>query len=217
MFPLGDTNKLPGVAFVTYLLIALNIYVFYLELSSVNIDSLILRYALTPSQLSFSQPTSLLPLITSQFLHGGWYHILTNMWFLAVFGPNIERAWGSIRFLVSYIVAGIAAAILQILFTTEASIPILGASGAIAGVLGAYFFYFPHHRINTFVPLGFIPLIIAIPAGVILIYWFALQLAGGFFGGDSNLGGVAFFAHIGGFLAGIILAAISRNKAVFED
>src|SRR3989344_1246514 len=119
MFPLGDTNKLPGVAFVTYLLIALNIYVFYLELSSVNIDSLILRYALTPSQLSFSQPTSLLPLITSQFLHGGWYHILTNMWFLAVFGPNIERAWGSIRFLVSYIVAGIAAAILQILFTTE--------------------------------------------------------------------------------------------------
>ncbi|OGE86355.1 MAG: hypothetical protein A3J48_02560 [Candidatus Doudnabacteria bacterium RIFCSPHIGHO2_02_FULL_46_11] len=212
MLPLQDQKRLPGLAAVTYLLIAINVYVFYLELSAIDIEAFIAKFALIPSQFLLSNPASWPPLITSQFLHGGWFHLITNLWFLAVFGPNMERAWGSARFLIYYLSAGIAAAFLQLLFTTQADIAILGASGAIAGILGAYFVYFAHHKISTLIPLGFIPFFIGIPAGLILIYWFGLQIFGGFYASPSELGGVAFFAHIGGFLAGVVLAIATRPR-----
>ena len=182
---------------------------FFLELTALDLAKLINTFALVPAEFSLSSPATWLTLVTSQFLHGGWFHLITNVWFLAVFGPNIERAWGPAKFLWFYIAAGIAAALIQLIFTAESGLAILGASGAIAGVLGAYFVYFAHHRITTLVPLGFIPLFIGIPAGLILLYWFGLQLLGGFYVQTSNLGGIAFFAHIGGFLAGVILAVLT--------
>ena len=123
--------------------------------------------------------------------------------------------WRSfLRFLVYYLGAGVAASLLQILFVGNISVPMLGASGAIAGVLGAYFVYFPHHKINTFVPLGFVPLFIGIPAGIVLLYWFGLQLVGGLYIEPEASGGVAFFAHIGGFLTGVVLALATKMKNV---
>lgn len=217
MFPLKDQRALSGVAYVSYLLVLANIYIFYLELSSVDIESLINAYAFIPGQFSLTNPASWLTIFTSQFLHGGWIHLLTNMWFLAVFGPNMEKAWGPLRFLIYYLLAGAAAVFAQLLFTSSPELPMLGASGAIAGVLGAYFVYFPHHRITTLVPLGFIPLFIAIPAGIVLIYWFGLQLVAGLYGDNLVSGGVAFFAHIGGFLAGVILAAASRPRGNIRE
>jgi len=211
MFPIRDLQRLPGTALVTVLLLLANAFVFYLELTSNDIERLILEYSLVPANFSLGNPESWLDLITYQFLHGGWFHFLSNMWFLAVFGPNVEKAWGSMKFLIYYLLSGIAAAFLQLLFITE-SAPMLGASGAIAGVLGAYFFYFPHHRIQSLILLGIFPLFLAVPAGIMLLYWFGLQLAGGFLATEP---GIAFFAHIGGFFAGIILAAATHPvKAV---
>ena len=197
---------------VTYLLILFNVYVFYLELTVVDFQRFIETYSLIPQALDLSHPSTWLPLITAQFLHGGWFHLFTNLWFLFIFGPNMERAWGTLRFLIYYLFAGVLASLLQLLFVAEPTIPMLGASGAIAGVLGAYFVYFPQHKINTLIPLGFIPLFIGIPAGLILIYWFGLQLLGGFYIEPAAAGGIAFFAHVGGFLAGVILALVTRPK-----
>ncbi len=207
---------MPGTAIITYLIIAVNIYIFYIELTTANIEKMILEYALIPANLSLADPASWLTLITSQFLHGGWFHLITNLLFLAVFGPNIEKAWGPARFLFYYLLAGVGAAFLQLVFTTQPQAAIIGASGAIAGVLGAYFVYFAHHRITTLVPLGIIPLFVGIPAGLILLYWFGLQLVGGFYTQSSDLGGVAFFAHVGGFLAGIILAVLTPRRNLGE-
>lgn len=218
MFPLKDRLQLPGFSYVTYALIAINAYVFYMELATLDLDKFISLFALVPAQFSLSNPLSWYPLATSQFLHGGWFHILTNMWFLLVFGPNLERAWGWKKFLPFYLLGGVAAALLQLLFTNNPAIPIVGASGAIAAVLGAYFVYFPHHRITTLIPLGFIPFFIGVPAGIILIYWFGLQLAGGLVVAQeaANLGGVAFFAHIGGFLAGVLFAVASTPPKLIK-
>lgn len=212
MFPIKDLKKLPGRAIITYILILINVYVFYLELSVIDINKLVSQFALVPAQFSLMSPSTWYPLITAQFLHGGWFHLLTNMWFLVVFGPNMERAWGTLKFLIYYILAGVAAISLQMLLTPQPDAAILGASGAIAGILGAYFVYFAHHKITTLVPFGFIPFFLAIPAGIILIYWFVLQLIGGFYIEPSGFGGVAFFAHIGGFLIGIVLAVVTKPK-----
>jgi len=214
MFPLSDQTKLPGLAAVTFLLVAAFVYVFYLELSAVDLENFILKYSLVPAKFEAFNPSTWFPLVSSQFLHGGWFHLVSNAWFLLIFGPNMERAWGSLRFLVYYLGAGVAASLLQILFVGNISVPMLGASGAIAGVLGAYFVYFPHHKINTFVPLGFVPLFIGIPAGIVLLYWFGLQLVGGLYIEPEASGGVAFFAHIGGFLTGVVLALATKMKNV---
>lgn len=214
MFPLKDKIQLPGFAVITAILVFINAYVFYLEISAVDLTKFIEAYALIPSALGFSNP---LPLITYQFLHGGWVHLLTNMWFLVIFGPNLERVWGHAKFLLFYLAAGAAAAFAQIFFTSFSDIPMLGASGAVAGVLGAYFVYFPSHRINTLVPLGFIPLFLAIPAGIVLLYWFGLQVVAGAYTDNLINGGVAFFAHIGGFLTGVILASATRIKVKYPE
>lgn len=205
MIPLRDHLRLPGIPFVTIGLILINAYVFFLELTSLNFEGFLVQYALIPSLLDFSNPATLAPFITSMFLHGGWIHIISNMLFLWIFGDNIELTIGHIKFLIFYLLAGIAAALVQLPFLPSPDIPMLGASGAIAGVLGAYLVLFPHSNIDTLVPIfGFFS-IVQIPASVMLFYWFITQLFSGAASLTSEaLGGVAFLAHVGGFVFGYL-------------
>lgn len=140
---------------------------------------------------------------TSMFLHGSWMHLIGNMWFLWLFGNNIEDSMTRPRFIVFYLACGIAAAMAQVLVNPASAVPMVGASGAISGVMGAYLILFPRIRVYTLVPLGFFLTSFALPAWVMLIYWFLLQVLGGFT--QTGEGGVAVWAHVGGFVAGIIL------------
>ncbi len=139
------------------------------------------------------------------FMHGSWMHLLGNMWFLWLFGNNIEDSMGRIRFLVFYLVCGLAAAFAQILTSPSSAIPMVGASGAISGVMGAYLLLYPKVRVYTLVPLGFFITSMALPAWVMLGYWFVIQFISGLVSFGGEMGGVAFWAHIGGFVAGIAL------------
>jgi len=145
-------------------------------------------------------------IITSMFLHGSWMHLIGNMWFLWLFGNNIEDSMTRPRFIAFYLLCGIAAALLQVFMEPRSGAPMVGASGAISGVMGAYLVLYPRVRVYTLLPLGFFITTVALPAWAMLIYWMVLQLAGGLTGILSEeSGGVAFWAHVGGFLAGVVL------------
>ena len=148
-----------------------------------------------------------LSVFTSMFLHGSWFHILGNMWFLWIFGNNIEDAMGHGRYLVFYLLSGVAAAAAQTLANTHSAVPMIGASGAISGVMGAYLVLFPRIKVHTLVFLGIFITTIAVPAYLMLVWWFLVQLLGGLpaLGGNPDTGGVAFFAHVGGFVSGLVL------------
>lgn len=212
MFPLHDSLRKIKIPFALWGLILANIVVFLGELYWGN--EFIEHYALIPSQLHFLQISSLTPLVSSLFLHGGWFHLLTNMWFLRVFGNNVEHKMGTVTFLGFYVMAGIAASLVQYIAAPSSSIPMLGASGAIAGVLGAYLVFFPYATITSIVPLLFYITIIDIPVTFYLPYWFLLQLLNGVgqvaSGTLAVSGGVAFLAHVGGFAVGYIFAK-SKN------
>lgn len=152
-------------------------------------------------------------LLTSMFLHGGWFHILGNMWFLWVFGDNIEDVMGPFRFIVFYLLCGLAAAFAQIVSDPGSAIPMVGASGAIGGVMGAYALLYPRARVQTLLILGFYITTIGVPAFVMLGYWFLLQILGGLPALGSSEGGVAFWAHIGGFVAGLALIHLFKRPA----
>jgi len=146
--------------------------------------------------------------LTSMFMHGGWFHLIGNMMFLWVFGNNIEDAMGHVRFGVFYVVSGLAAAAAQLAVNPASTVPMVGASGAVSGVLGAYLLLYPHARIYTLVFLGFFATTIQLPAYVMLGYWIVLQVLGGLPSLAGVEGGVAFFAHIGGFVAGLVLVKL---------
>ena len=178
------------------------------------------QYALIPSELLGGQdlpPRISLPLwatlITSIFLHGGIMHVVGNMLYLWIFGDNVEDAMGPIRFLIFYLLCGLAAAFAQIAVGPGSSIPMVGASGAIAGVLAAYFMLYPHNRILTLVPLFFFLRLVSLPAVFLLGFWFVLQLINGA-GSVGGGGGVAYFAHIGGFVAGLLLVFPFRDRRI---
>ncbi len=221
MFPISDSVKSQKTPYVTLFLIAVNIYVFVRYLLLGDLDAVIAEYALIPQFIDFRDPSTLFPLISSQFLHGGFFHIISNMLFLWVFGDNVEERMGSVKFFFFYLAAGVAGGILQYAFHTDSFIPMLGASGAVSGVLGAYYVLFPHHKIKSVVFLFFIVTILNIPAGFYLLYWFVIQ----FFQGIASIpsismdtGGTAFFAHIGGFVAGYIVAKrLSRPKKEYIE
>jgi membrane associated rhomboid family serine protease len=152
--------------------------------------------------------------LTSMFLHGSWMHLLGNMWFLWLFGNNIEDSMGKPRFLIFYILSGITAALFQVFTDPGSGVPMVGASGAISGVMGAYLVLYPHVRVFTLLPLGFFMTTVALPAWTMLLYWMALQLFGGL-GAIGKSGGVAFWAHIGGFIAGVVLVKLfARTERV---
>lgn len=214
MLPLKDTVHSRTFPVVNYLLIAANTVVFFLELSlpSYLQEDLLTSFGLIPANLHLLNPISWLTLITHQFLHGGWYHFLSNIWILFIFGDNVEDRLGSASYLIFYLLGGVTAGLLQAMMTPASQIPSIGASGAIAAVLGAYFLFFPRSRIITLIPIFFFPWFVELPSVIYLGFWFVLQLFSGLqslvsVGGAVN-GGIAWWAHIGGFLFGLALAWI---------
>lgn len=216
MFPLSDSIPARRFPFLNVAIIAVTSFVFLQQLLSPDQESFIFQYALVPAAVDFSNLTSLTPFITAIFLHGGFLHIISNMWFLWVFGDNIEGYLGWFIFPVLYLLAGIVGNFFQYFLMPTSNIPMLGASGAVAGILGAYYVLFPHSKIKTLVPFfGFVS-IINIPAPFMLGYWFVIQIIAGaatlpFTAGEAG-GGVAFWAHVGGFLTGILFAQLVRVK-----
>jgi membrane associated rhomboid family serine protease len=154
--------------------------------------------------------------LSSMFLHGGWMHLIGNMWFLWLFGNNVEDAMTRPRFLVFYLICGLAAALLQVFADPRSGIPMVGASGAISGVMGAYLVLFPRVRVFTMIPLGFYITSVALPAWGMLLYWMFLQLVGGLGSIGTEGGGVAFWAHVGGFVAGVVLVKLFTYPAHME-
>jgi hypothetical protein len=202
----------------TLLLIVVNVWAFLLELSlGPSVNRFILSYGLIPARYSLPALVTLparftvAPIFISMFLHGGWLHLLGNMLFLFVFGRSIEDRFGHLPFLMLYLVSGLAAAFMQIVVTAGSRVPTIGASGAIAGVLGAYFVCYPGARITTIIPLFFFLWTVELPAILLLGYWFLIQFMAGFQMlsiQTATAGGVAWWAHIGGFAAGAVLALI---------
>jgi len=186
-----------------------------------NPEAFTYSYALVPSSVRFTDYTTLIQFVTSIFLHGGWLHIISNMWFLWIFGDNVEGSLGHFWYLILYLASGVIGGLAQYLFMPDSNIPMLGASGAVAGALGAYFLLFPHHKIKTLLPiLGFITFT-NVSAYIMLGYWFVLQVFSGAMsipGSRIDEGGVAFWAHVGGFVAGLIIGKIfaRSEKVVLE-
>lgn len=213
MFPLQDTKSTGKLQFWTLIIILLNIYVFFLELTVPNPDLLINRYALIPNLVDFSKLITLWPFVTSQFLHGGFIHIISNMWFLWIFGDNVEEKFGFFFFPIFYLLAGAVGGLLQYLFLPDTAIPMLGASGAIAGVLGAYYALFPHNKVKTLVFLFPFVTVIEVSTSLMLFYWFIIQLFSGAAAitlVTSDLGGIAYFAHVGGFITGWLIGKLAH-------
>ena len=208
MIPLSDSIKSKHFPIATILILALNIYIFYLQLTAGSIEQFIYTWGFIPARLAPDSPDSWLTVTTSMFLHGGFLHIISNMLFLWVFADNVEDALGSFKFLVFYLFSGIAATLTQYAFDPGSTIPMIGASGAVAGVLAAYWKLYPRSKIHTLIPIGFFITSADFPASIMIGLWFVIQLFSGYEAfnvENTSTGGIAFFAHIGGFLAGLIL------------
>jgi membrane associated rhomboid family serine protease len=219
MIPLYDTARTRRVPLVTWLLIALNVIIFIYEigLSPVGLDRFMRTWGLIPAQLMRRPETEWITLLSSMFVHGGWLHILSNMWVLLIFGDNVEDRMGGGRYLLFYLMSGEAAALLQSLLMSGSGQPMIGASGAIAGVLGAYLVLFPHARVASLVPIFFIFTIVHVPATVFLLFWFVSQLFSGWLSlGGAAGSGVAWWAHVGGFLFGILAVRLFARRQAYS-
>jgi membrane associated rhomboid family serine protease len=210
MFPIGDDDSgRRSVPIVTYVLIVLNVLFFFVEMSGG--DPFVGRWAFVPSRFMANPAGDFITIFTSMFMHAGWLHLGGNMLYLWIFGDNVEDRFGPVKFLVFYLLCGIAATFAQLAFSMGSSVPNLGASGAIAGVLAAYLVMFPQGRVNVLMGRGIIPM----PALVVIGLWIVLQ----FFSGIDSIantsadsGGVAYMAHIGGFIAGFVLTYLLRGN-----
>lgn len=214
MFPLSDSIPARRFPFINLLLIASTVFVFLQQIISVDPEGFIQSYALIPSLIDFNNLQTLTPFVTALFLHGGFLHIISNMWFLWVFGDNVEGHTGWFFYPFIYFASGIIGNITQYVLMPASSIPMLGASGAVAGVLGAYYVLFPHSHIKTLVPIFFFITVVTIPAPFMLGYWFVLQLISGAASlpFSSETGGIAFFAHVGGFITGLLLTPLVNRR-----
>ncbi|MFZ1082610.1 MAG: rhomboid family intramembrane serine protease [Candidatus Kryptoniota bacterium] len=221
MIPLKDKNPSYTFPFVNYLLIAVNVVAFFYELSLGNqlLNDLIVKYGLVPQRYFYSVSyhthfiTRYIPFFTSMFLHGGWLHIIGNMWFLFIFGDNVEDELGHVNYLAFYLLSGLAAAVVELLSSVGSSVPTIGASGAISGVLGAYLVMFPRAKVVILLPIIFFFGIVDISAFLFIGFWFLMQFVSGLqtLGIDTS-GGIAWWAHVGGFIAGILMVPILRKK-----
>jgi membrane associated rhomboid family serine protease len=239
MFPYHDENETQRTPYVTFVLIGLNVLVWLLVQgagTALPLARSVCEFGLIPGELTASvAPGTPFPMgeglvcltdpgrqiqnvLTSMFLHGSWMHLLGNMWFLWLFGNNIEDSMTRPRFVAFYLLAGLGAALAQVIADPSSAVPMVGASGAISGVMGAYLVLFPRVRVFTLVPLGFFITSFALPAWAMLIYWAMLQV----FGGVTSIvgeqtGGVAFWAHLGGFLVGVLLIKLFEKPDRLAD
>ncbi len=210
MLPISDDNSQNrAVPVVTYVLLALNILVFLVELAAG--DAFIEQWAFVPARFLADPLGDSLTLFTSMFMHGGWLHLGGNMLYLWIFGDNVEGRFGPVKFLIFYLLCGLAATFAQMAFSLTSTVPNLGASGAIAGVLGGYLVLFPQARVNVLMGYGVIPL----PALVVIGFWIVLQLFSGIgsIADTADTGGVAYMAHVGGFVAGLVLTFLLRGSS----
>ena len=222
MIPLNDENPSDTIPIVNILLIITNISVFIYQNYFVpgGAQPLFFRLGFIPYELSHSvdiNPKNLVPvpltIFTAMFMHGGWLHLLSNMLYLGIFGDNIEDILGHVKYFIFYIVCGIAATLVHGFINIDSQIPTLGASGAIAGILGAYMLLYPRARIKTLLIIFIFIKIVYIPAIIILGYWIVIQVISGFAEYGLRTGsGIAWFAHIGGFIAGMALIAITKKR-----
>jgi membrane associated rhomboid family serine protease len=231
MFPYRDENETMRPAYVTMAIIALCVMTWLFVQgagSERSLNASVCNLGLIPGELTGTvAPGTGFPmgpqavcetdsgmqlshLITSMFLHGSWMHLLGNMWFLWLFGNNIEDSMTRPRFVLFYLICGLAAALAQVLAQPNSAVPMVGASGAISGVMGAYLILYPRVKVYTLITLGFFITTYALPAWVMLIYWMGLQLLGGYT--QHGQGGVAFFAHVGGFVAGVALIKLFERR-----
>jgi membrane associated rhomboid family serine protease len=217
MIPIRDTLSSKNYPVVNNAIIGLNVLVYLIQMAQGGQEArFIYMYGLVPARYStphiasyFSIGQQFIPLISFMFLHGSFWHLLGNMWSLYIFGDNIEDRLGSLRYLVFYLLCGLTSGLFHLLLNLNSNIPTIGASGAIAGIMGAYFLLFPGSRILTLIPILFIPIFIEIPAYFFLGIWFLLQFLSAA-GADASTGGIAWWAHIGGFITGMILLKILR-------
>jgi membrane associated rhomboid family serine protease len=239
MLPYHDENQTLRTPVVTIALIAVNGAVWLFAQgagSALALARSVCELGLIPGELTLALPAGTafamgdglvcltdpgrqpLHVVTSMFLHGSWMHLLGNMWFLWIFGNNIEDSTGRVRFLVFYLVCGVAAAFAQVVVTPASPVPMVGASGAISGVMGAYLVLYPRVRVYTLIPLGFFFTTVALPAWTMLVYWLVLQFAGGLIGFlAADRGGVAFWAHAGGFVAGLALIKLFARSDYVQE
>lgn len=215
MIPLRDHSRTKTTPFFTYLLIGLNtaVFIYTISLGQFELENFIRTYSLIPAQII--QGNNLYSLFSSMFLHGSLGHLISNMLFLRIFGDNLEDHLGHFKYLIFYFMCGLGASFLQILLKSGSTIPNLGASGAIAGLMGSYLVLFPYHEIEVLFVFGFLFRKATVPAMSMLVYWIVFQFLSGF--GQlavSSAGGVAYFAHIGGFFTGFgITKLINQNTS----
>jgi membrane associated rhomboid family serine protease len=219
MIPIRDDIRSRSFPVVNWLLILVNVFIFFFEisLSTGQLERLIQVFGLIPARTTFLQPITVISLFSHMFLHGGWAHIIGNMWILMIFGDNVEDRMGHGRYLVFYILCGLAAAALETFLNPDSLVPTIGASGAVAGVMGAYFILYPRAKVITFVPIFLFGWFVNIPALIYLGFWFGVQLLSGFtslvaFSGMSG-GGIAFWAHVGGFIFGLMTVKLFIREA----
>ena len=227
MIPIRDDTPRYSTPYVNYFLIALNVLVFLFEISLAppTRQAFIFQFGVTPVRVlgalgmaSVNVPhASAVPLLTSMFLHASWLHLIGNMWVLWIFGDNIEDYLGHFPYLIFYLVSGFAASALHILLNSSSNVPSVGASGAIAGIMGAYFLLFPSARVLTLVPLIMFFTFIWLPAWIVLGYWFVLQFLSGAataiaYSNSTSGGGIAFWAHVGGFVAGLVMIKLMPQR-----
>jgi membrane associated rhomboid family serine protease len=219
VFPLRDENRSDSFPLVTVLLIAINtaVFLYQLSLGSRGEEEFVLRMGAIPHDLLYgvtlpysTQPASYWTLLTCLFVHAGLVHLVGNMWFLWIFGDNIEAFLGRFRFLAFYLACGVLASLSHVLCNADSHVPIVGASGAISGILGAYALIYPKVRIRTLVFLGFFIDVVPIPAFFFLGFWFLVQFLGGLGAGESD---VAFAAHVGGFASGVAITWLATRRS----
>ena len=220
MFPLYDTVRSHRFPAINLILIVINAlaFLYEIQMNPSALKEFIFEWGLIPARLLSDPSTAWSTIFTSMFMHGGWFHIINNMWVLFVFGDNVEARMGGIRYLIFYLLCGVAAVLLQTYVLPSSDVPMIGASGAVAGVLGAYLILFPHSRIASLVPVLFIFTVIEIPAVIFLLFWFVSQLYSGLFaiqGGGGS--GIAWWAHIGGFIFGIIMVFFFRTRTTYRS
>jgi membrane associated rhomboid family serine protease len=231
MFPVQDSVPTRSVPVVTRALILINVIIFFFELTlpRQSVELLFYVFGLVPARFTHPEWAANIglplgdywPIITHQFLHGGLFHIVANMWTLWIFGDNVEDRMGSLRFAIFYLLCGSIAGLTHMFINPDSTVPSVGASGAIAGVLGAYLIFFPTARLVVLLPIFFFPFFFEVPAVFYLVLWFLINLFSGTaaLAGPQQVGGIAFWAHIGGFVSGMLLCRlfVRRRRAWQPD